>query len=86
MTYIVKTTETFEREFKKKKIKRDNLEIIISKLEKYPEIYGKPLRGHLHGIWQIRMGKFRVWYEINEENKEVILKAVFHKKEAEKFY
>jgi len=88
MEYTVKTTKTFEKEFKKKhRGKKKHLEIIISKLEKHPEIYGKPLRGHLHGIWQIRLSdQFRVWYEINNANKEVILKAVLHKEEAKKLY
>jgi mRNA interferase RelE/StbE len=55
MAYTVETTETFEREFKKKhKDKIKWLEKIKEKLERYPE-YGKPLRGKLHGIWQIRI-------------------------------
>ncbi|KXB01899.1 hypothetical protein AKJ44_01915 [candidate division MSBL1 archaeon SCGC-AAA261F17] len=50
MTYEVETTESFDKEFKKKhKDKRDYLKSIISKLEKYPDKYGKPLRGRLHG-------------------------------------
>lgn len=88
MTYEVKTTESFDRKFKKKhKDKKDRLETVISKLEKYPDKYGKPLRGELHGIWQIRLGSnFRIWYEINEEEEEVVLKAVLHKKEAKRRY
>ena len=47
---------------------------------------GKPLRGKLHGLWQLRIGPFRVWYEINEEQKKVILRAILHKDEAKKYY
>lgn len=88
MSYEVETTESFDKRFKKKhKDKREYLESVVSKLEKYPAKYGKPLRGRLHGTWQIRLGdKFRIWYEINKEEKKVILKAVHHKKEAEKRY
>jgi len=68
------------------KTKKDRLESIITKLEKHPDKYGKPLRGRLHGIWQIRMGPFRIWYEINDAQKKVILRAVFHKKEAKDRY
>ena len=88
MSYIVESTETFDREFKKKhRDKKHYLENIISKLEKYPEKYGKPLRGRLHGIWQTRLGdNFRIWYEINDIEKRVTLKAVLHKDEAERKY
>lgn len=87
MVYTVETTDTFEREFKKRhKDKKTRLESIISKLEQHPDKYGKPLRGRLHGIWQLRMGSFRVWYEINDLDKKVVLRAIFHKEEAEKRY
>lgn len=86
MVYKVETTETFEREFEKKH--RDKLEWlrkVKEKLETNPE-HGKPLRGRLHGLWQVRMGPFRVWYEINDVEKKVILKFVVHKDEAIKHY
>ena len=44
------------------------------------------MRGKLHGLWQLRIGPFRVWYEINEEQKKVTLRAILHKDEAKKFY
>ena len=55
MEYEVKVTETFERIFKKKH--RDKvkwLKKIKEKLSSNPDS-GKPLRGRLHGIWQIRI-------------------------------
>jgi mRNA interferase RelE/StbE len=55
------------------------------RLAKYPEL-GKPLRGKLHGIWKIRIGPFRVWYEIDHVGKVVVLKAILHKDEAIKYY
>ena len=86
MVYKVETTETFETVFKKKH--RDKvkwLKRIKEKLQQNPE-YGKPLRGRLHGIWQIRIGPFRVWYEINCVEKKVILRAILHKDEAIEYY
>ncbi|MEM5802289.1 MAG: type II toxin-antitoxin system RelE/ParE family toxin [Candidatus Aenigmatarchaeota archaeon] len=86
MAYTVETTETFEKEFEKKHgDKVEWLKKVKKKLQQYPE-YGKPLRGKLHGIWQIRIGPFRVWYEINHIEKKVILKAILHKDEAERYY
>ena len=84
--YTVEVTETFEREFKRKhRDKKEWLRKITEKLKEYPEL-GKPLRGKLHGIWQIRIGPFRVWYEINIVEKKVILRAILHKDGAEKLY
>lgn len=86
MVYTVETTETFEREFRKKHRDKINwLRKIKEKLQKYPE-QGKPLRGRLHGLWQIRMGPFRIWYEINDSEKKVILKFILHKDEAIEHY
>ncbi len=86
MTYTVETTETFEREFKKKhKDKIEWLKKIKEKLQQYPE-YGKPLKSRLYGIWQIRIGSFRLWYEINHIDKKVKLRAILHKDEVEKYY
>lgn len=50
-------------------------------------MHGKPLRGNLHGLWQVRFGSsFRIWYEIREDEGTVVLRAIKHKKEAEQFY
>ena len=86
MKYEVKTTETFDKIFKKKhRDKVEWLKKIKEKLSNRPES-GKPLRGRLHGIWQIRMGPFRIWYEIDHVNRVVILKAILHKDEAIRRY
>ena len=86
VSYKVELTETFAKEFSKKHgDKKDWLERMIDKLEEEPQ-FGKPLRGKLHGLWQLRIGPFRVWYEINEEEKKVTLRAILHKDEAMKYY
>ncbi len=86
MSYTVESTEAFEKEFSKNhRDKKEWLQHIAERLEQEPQS-GKPLRGKLHGLWQLRMGSFRVWYEINEEEKKVTLRAILHKDEAKKFY
>lgn len=85
MDYAVETTETFEREFRKHKDKIEWLKKIREKLQKTPE-YEKPLKGRLHGIWQIRVESFRVWYGINHLEKKVILRAMLHKDNAAENY
>ncbi len=86
MIYIVETTETFEREFRRKhRDKIEWLKKIKEKLENFPE-YGKPLKGRLHGIWQIRIESFRVWYEVNHAEKKVIIRAILHKDDAVEKY
>lgn len=48
---------------------------IVELLRKKPYI-GKPLRGPLRGKWCIRIGKYRVIYEVDEENKIVFLLTI----------
>ncbi len=86
MAYTVETTETFEKEFAKHHRERKEwLKRMISRLEENPE-FGKSLRGRLSGLWQLQLGSFRVWYEINEKEKKVTLKAIFNKDEAKRLY
>ena len=61
MPYTVMMTETFEKEFSSHhRDRKDLLRKIIRKLEEEPQS-GKPLRGKLHGLWQLRSGPFRIW-------------------------
>ncbi len=84
MAYTVELTNDFEKEFNKHhRDRKEWLQHIIERLEQNPE-FGKPLRGRLYGIWQLRMDPFRVWYEI--DGKKVIIKVILHKKEAERRY
>ncbi len=58
---------------------------VIDRVEQNPK-FGKPLGGRLYGIWQLRMDPFRIWYEIDDENRKVTFKVILHKKEAERAY
>ena len=54
----------------------------IRKLSNYPDIHGKPLRGSLHGLWEVYFErKFRILYTIDIEKGEVIIEAIKHKDE-----
>jgi len=86
MGYTIKVTEKFAKEFKKRhRDKVEWLKKIKERLSDHPEL-GKPLRGKLHGTWQVRVGPFRLWYEIDHRNSMVILKAFMHKDEAVRNY
>ena len=86
MSYKIELAESFAKEFSRKhKDKKEWLERMIERLEQEPQL-GKPLRGNLHGLWQLRIGPFRVWYEINTEEKRVTLRAILHKDDAMKYY
>ena len=87
-SYEVFLTETVEEKIKKKhRDKEEHLESQMKKLRKFPKKYGKPLKGGLHGYWQLRLdGKFRIWYTIDEDESKVIIEAIKHKDEAKKYY
>ena len=40
----------------------------------------KPLRPNDLSAWELRVGNFRVFYDVNEEKKVVLIKAVGYKK------
>ncbi|MDG6250375.1 type II toxin-antitoxin system RelE/ParE family toxin [Methanocalculus sp.] len=52
----------------------------IRKLSENPDIHGKPLRGSLHGLWELYFERrFRILYCIDLERKEVVIEAIWHK-------
>lgn len=51
---------------------------IKNKLTKYPEIFGKPLRRSLSGTKKLRVGNYRVVFEISKN--KIIIWAIGHRK------
>ncbi|MBN1167708.1 MAG: type II toxin-antitoxin system RelE/ParE family toxin [Methanospirillaceae archaeon] len=52
----------------------------IRKLKEYPEIFGKPLRGRLHGYWELYFEhRYRIIYTINRVEGVVSIEALWHK-------
>lgn len=52
---------------------------VQTKLFTAPDIFGKPLRGPLHGYWSLRTGHYRIAYRI--KGQEVKIECVKHRKE-----
>ena len=85
MGFEVEIKESAEQQIKElDKSKREEIISQMEKLEDYPEKYGKPLRGRLNGLWQLRSGKYRIWYTV--EDAKVIVRAVKHKVDAKRDY
>ena len=83
--YKIRITETAKKEINKKlnnsQLARLNKRI-KDKLAAGPDVYGKPLRKPMAGTWEIRFERrYRVEYEINYQNEEVIITGFKHKDE-----
>jgi len=77
---IKKPAEDWLRSYDKEIQRR--FAIKIRKLKEYPESFGKPLRGVLHGFWELYFeNRFRIIYTINHEQKIVEIVAIRHKDE-----
>jgi len=50
------------------------IKTIRKKLTSEPEIFGSPLRADLKGLWKLRVGPYRVIYEIKK--KEVLVYVI----------
>lgn len=55
---------------------------IESRLVSSPFDYGKPLRHSAHGLWTLRIGDWRVIYQVNQE--EVCILKIGHRREVYK--
>lgn len=83
MTYVIKIKEPAARWLKKydKEIQR-RFAVKIRKLNENPDLHGKPLRGVLHGYWELYFEKrYRIIYTIDTQEKTVTIEAVKHKDE-----
>ncbi len=61
---------------------KENEKIIrerIKKLRKSPDSSGKHLKGI--DLWSLRMGKYRVLFEIDEEKKRVLIMTIGYRKD-----
>jgi len=56
----------FKEDFRKidKPDQKKIIKAIRNKLTKDPEGFGAPLRGDLKGLWKLRVGQYRVVYQI----------------------
>jgi mRNA-degrading endonuclease RelE of RelBE toxin-antitoxin system len=51
---------------------------IESKLTTHPETFGTPLRGSLVPLWKLRMGDYRIVYDLRDS--KVYIHAIGHRK------
>ena len=70
MTYRIVVDElVLKKDFRKIGLEdqRKIIRAIRQRLATRPKDYGEPLRGELKGFWKLRVGQFRVLYEIRED-------------------
>ncbi len=84
MSYQIKTTDEFEERFekltKKNRALAEMFAKAILKLKENPHV-GKPLSHDLKGFWSLPIaGKWRIIYEIYEDQKLVVLRSIGHRK------
>lgn len=66
----------YDREIQKRFVAK------IRKLQENPDLHGKPLRGLLHGYWELYFEKkFRILYTIDYKEETVTIEAIKHKDE-----
>jgi mRNA-degrading endonuclease RelE of RelBE toxin-antitoxin system len=58
------------------------LHFLTTALVASPQQAGKPLRDQLAGVWSARRGTYRVLYRINEDDHEVVVLRVEHRRDA----
>ncbi|VVB87687.1 ParE toxin of type II toxin-antitoxin system, parDE [uncultured archaeon] len=83
MTFTIKINEPAEKWLRKynREIQK-RFATKIRKLKENPNLHGKPLRGSLHGYWELYFeNKFRILYTIDYEEQTVTIQAIKHKDE-----
>lgn len=65
------------------KLDRGSQKLVLKALRErvatHPEAYGKPLSGPLAGLRRVRVGDYRVAYQVRE--KDVVVWAVMHRRD-----
>ena len=88
MSYIVKTTPRFDKEFKK--LDRYTMRMIKAWIEKHlvncedPRIHGKGLTANRSGQWRYRIGDYRIICQINDSELVILALSVGHQSEVYK--
>mgnify|MGYP005635032611 CR=1 FL=1 len=65
-----------------KKLDKENQNRILKKLKQLknnPEL-GKPLIGNLSGLWALRIGKYRILYQIFKDKLIIVILDIGHRK------
>lgn len=62
------------------KVRATVTEAIFGTIAENPHRAGKPLRGELEGLYSSRRGDFRISYEVDEEEKVVLVHRAQHRR------
>ena len=75
----------FEKDFKQidKAGQRRIIRSIRNKLTSNPKEFGEPLSGDFAGLWKLRVGPYRIIYEIEEKRVRVYVILVGFRRNAE---
>ena len=71
---IPKDTKRMSVEYKKR-----IEEAIEKKLKTRPETYAIPLRKFLKGFWKLRVGDYRIVFQIKEQKKKIFVLTIQHR-------
>ncbi len=58
------------------------IDFLTTALIESPQRVGKQLRDDLAGVWSARRGTYRVLYRINDEQNEVIVLRIEHRRDS----
>jgi mRNA-degrading endonuclease RelE of RelBE toxin-antitoxin system len=58
------------------------IDFLTTALVHNPQRVGKPLRGQLTGIYSARRGTYRVLYRVHDQNREVIVVRIEHRRDS----
>jgi len=58
------------------------IDFITGPLLENPRRVGAPLREELDGVWSARRGTYRIPYRIDDDNSEVVVLRVAHRRDA----
>ena len=63
--------------------RRRILQAVREKLAVDPEAYGERLRAELHGYWKLRVGRYRVIYEVRKKLVTVLVLKIGRRRDDE---
>jgi mRNA interferase RelE/StbE len=62
---------------------RERIVKAVRRLAENPRMAGsRKLSGEMQGAWRIRVGDYRVIYDVDDERQQVTVLGVFHRREA----
>lgn len=78
MNYDIEFSEDGKKDLKKLShpVGKRVLKVIEQKLTQFPDLFGKPLRANLKNLWSLRVGSYRVIYQIQDGKCIVFVIAV----------